>query len=172
LIVSALLSMSVMSAIVGFKGFPSQDLQNPIGSVLVQERQAPLAVAKHPAPVSVASAHAATADSGHVRSAARTHHGHTSVPVAHSNPVGQSGSTAADPQRSTTPVRAPDATRVVKDVTKVVPEVPSVPAPTGLLPALGLGSPDQGQAPVVQLPAMPTGVTNTVTNTVDKLLGH
>ena len=63
---------------------------------------------------------------------------------------------------------------MVKDVTKVVPRAPSVPAPSGLLPALGLGSPDQGQgqAPAVQLPAVLTGVTTTVTNTVDKLLGH
>ncbi len=100
----------------------------------------------------------------------------SSAPVAHANPVGQSGSTAADPQRSTTstPVKTPDAGSVVKDVTKVVPRAPSVPAPTGLLPALGLGSPDQGQgqAPAVQLPAVLTGVTTTVTNTVDKLLGR
>ena len=60
---------------------------------------------------------------------------------------------------------------LVKDVTKVVPKVPKIPSPTGLLPALGLGSPDQAQAPVAQLPAVLTGVTNTVTNTVDKLLG-
>ena len=168
--------MSVMSAIVGFKGFPSQDLQNPIGSVQVQERQAPLPVPKHLTPVSVASAHSAAARaSGHVRSAARRHHGRASAPLAHANPVGQSGSTAADPQRSTTPaapVKTPDAGNVVKDVTKVVPRAPSVPAPSGLLPALGLGSPDQGQAPAVQLPAVLTGVTTTVTNTVDKLLGH
>ena len=170
--------MSVMSAIVGFKGFPSQDLQNPIGSVLVQERQAPLPVPKHPTPVSVASAHAAAARaSGHVRSAARSLHGRARAPLAHANPVGRSGSTAADPQRSTTPaapVKTPDAGTVVKNVTKVVPRAPSVPAPSGLLPALGLGSPDQGQgqAPAVQLPAVLTGVTTTVTNTVDKLLGH
>lgn len=176
LIVSALLSMSVMSAIVGFKGFPSQDLQNPIGSVLVQERQAPLPLPRHPAPIGVASAHAvaASASSGHVRSAARSHHGRVSTPVAHVNPVGQSGSTSADPQRSTTPVRTPDPASAVKDVTKVVPRAPTVPSPTGLLPALGLGSPDQGQgqAPAVPLPAVLTGVTTTVTNTVDKLLGR
>jgi hypothetical protein len=162
--------MSVMSAVVGFNGgFPSPDTQNPIGSVLVKDRQTPLAVPQHPAPAPAASAFAEA--TGAVRSASHRHHTRrTQRPVAHANPNVQSNSvTPQQAKQPTTPVA--DPVPVVKDVTKAVPTVPSVPTPATLLSGLTPG-PGQAQSPVAQIPAALTGVTNVVTNTVDSLLGR
>jgi hypothetical protein len=169
LIVSALLTMSVMSAVVGFNGgFPSPDTQNPIGSVLVKERQTSLPVAQHPA---VAPGTGFAEATGRVRSASREHHRRgTHAPVAHATPNVQPNSVT--PQQATQPATpVSDPAPVVRDVTKALPTAPSVPAPASLLSGLAPGS-GQAQSPVAQLPAVMTGVTDAVTNTVDKLLGH
>lgn len=169
LIVSALLSMSVMSAVVGFNGgFPSPDTQNPIGSVLVKEPQASLPLAQHPTPARSTGFAEAT---GRVRSASRKPHARrTHAPMARANPNGQPNSvTPQHVQQPTSPVA--DPVPVVKDVTNAVPTLPSVPTPAALLSGLAPGS-GQAQSPVAQIPTVLTGVTNGVTKTVDKLLGR
>ena len=167
LIAAALLTASVMSAIVAFNGFPGQDIQGPIGSVQVQERQAPLSADMHPAAAKSAR-HASAASSRH----ARRHHRGThraNAPVAHANPVshGQSGAqqkTQAPSSSSSPAVKVPDTSSVTKTVTNTVPSTPSVPAPA--LPSYPVTLPgsDQKQLPI-SLPIDTSGVTNTL-NTI------
>lgn len=167
LIAAALLTMSVMSAIVAFNGFPGQSIQDPIGSVQVQERQAPLSIEKHPAaakPTAARHAHASSA-----RHAGR--HGratHATAPVAHANPVVHRQSNgqqkqAQQPSSGSSPVSVPDTSSVTKGVTDAVPTPPSVPPAASPLPSYPVTLPgsDQKQLPL-SLPVDTSGVTNTV----------
>lgn len=174
LIAAALLTMSVMSAIVTFNGFPGQDIQDPIGSVQVQERQAPLSPEKHPAAATSAGArhaHGATARHGNRRGRA----GHDAkAPVAHAKPVSvhrQSVGTQKQAQQpsSSSSGAGPDTSGVTKTVTNSVPSTPSVPAPGSVLPSYPVTLPgaDQKTLPL-SLPVDTSGVTNTV----NSILGH
>ena len=177
LIAAALLTMSVMSAIVTFNGFPGQDIQDPIGSVQVQERQAPLSVDKHPATAKSAAArhsHAAT-----TRNAGRhSRAGHDAkAPVAHAKPVSvhrQSSGTqkqAQQPSSSSSPSAgaAPDTSSVTKTVTNSVPSTPSVPAPSSVLPSYPVTLPGSDQKTLpLSLPVDTSGVTNTVNSVLGK----
>src|SRR4051812_11535464 len=94
--------MSVMSAVVAFNGFPSQDIQDPIGSVPVLERQAPLAVEKHSA--KPAASHVVNSSAAISRHSRRHHDGRAGsakAPVAHANPLVHRES--ATPQQGTQP---------------------------------------------------------------------
>jgi hypothetical protein len=59
------MTLFVMSAYVAFNGFPGQDVQDPIGKLLVQERQTPVSVPAAPVRVSVRAA---------TRTPSRAHH--------------------------------------------------------------------------------------------------
>jgi hypothetical protein len=172
LIAAALLTMSVMSAVVAFNGFPGQGIEGPIGSVQVQERQAPLAVETHPvSSKSAAARHASAASARHARRHSRGTHG-AKAPIAHANPVshGQSGAQQKTQQQkpsssTSTPVSVPDTSSVTKTVSNAAPSTPSVPA-TPSLPSYPVTLPgaDQKQLPI-SLPVDTSGVTN-VLNTV------
>src|SRR5213082_3528757 len=56
LIASALMTLAVMSAFVAFNGFPGQDVQDPIGTLLLQQRQTPVDVPAKPVHVGVLAA--------------------------------------------------------------------------------------------------------------------
>src|SRR3954454_7643815 len=71
LIASALLTLAVMSAFVAFNGFPGQDVQDPIGTLLLQERQTPVNVPAKPVHVSVLSTSHGPASSRGGRATAR-----------------------------------------------------------------------------------------------------
>jgi hypothetical protein len=177
LIAAALLTMSLMSAIVAFDGFPGQDLQDPIGSVPVLDRQAPLAVEKRPA--NAAAAHALRA-SGVVATHRKGHHrraGSAKAPVAHANPVGHRGQSGGQTQTKTqqpsgggsgqsSPVRVPD-TSPVTNVAPKVPSAPSVPSPQTLLKSSPVTLPGGATLPV-NLPLN----TAAVSGVVDGLLGQ
>jgi hypothetical protein len=177
LIAAALLTMSLMSAIVAFDGFPSQDLQDPIGSVQVLDRQAPLAVEKHPA--NAGPAHAQRA-SGVAASHRRHHHGRAGsakAPVAHANPVGHRGQSGGQTQTQahqpsgggssqSSPVRVPD-TSPVTSVAPKVPSAPSVPPPETLLKSSPVTLPGGSTLPV----SLPIN-TAAVSGVVDGLLGQ
>ena len=174
LIAAALLTMSLMSAIVAFHGFPGQDLQDPIGSVPVLDRQAPLAVEKHSAKAgavhvlltrATAVAHARR-DHGRSRSA--------KAPLAHTNPVSHRQS-ASQPQAKQpissgsaqpAPVRVPDTAPVTNAVPKV-PSAPSLPSPQTLLKSSPVTLPGGVSLPV-NLPLN----TAAVSGAVDSLLGQ
>jgi hypothetical protein len=174
LIAAALLTMSLMSAIVAFDGFPGQDLQDPIGSVQVLDRQAPLAVDKHPA--NAGPAHASRASgvaAGHKRHHGRA--GSAKAPVAHANPVGhrgQSGGQTHTQQPSgggsgqSSPVRVPD-TSPVTSVAPKVPSAPSAPSPDTLLKSSPVTLPGGSTLPV----SLPVN-TAAVSGVVDGLLGQ
>jgi hypothetical protein len=173
LIAAALLTMSLMSAIVAFHGFPGQDLQDPIGSVPVLDRQAPLAVEKHSA--KTAGAHVMRA-SGVSAQHSRTHHGRThsaKAPVAHTNPVTHRQSVSqpraqqpASSGSSSSPVKVPDTSPVTHAVPKV-PSAPSLPSPQTLLKSSPVTLPG-GAALPVDLPVN----TAAVSGVVDGLLGQ
>jgi hypothetical protein len=172
LIAAALLTMSLMSAIVAFDGFPGQDLQDPIGSVPVLDRQAPLAVEKH-------STRAGAAHVLQTKATAAQHgrdHGRSrsaKAPLAHTNPVThrQSAShpgTTRQPSGSgqSSPVRVPD-TAPVTNVVHKVPSAPALPAPQTLLKSSPVTLPG-GVALPVNLPIN----TAAVSGVVDNLLGQ
>jgi hypothetical protein len=173
LIAAALLTMSLMSAIVAFDGFPGQDLQDPIGSVPVLDRQAPLAVEKHSTragaqhvlQTKATPAEHSRRDHGRSRSA--------KAPLAHTNPVvhRQSASQPRTTQQpssgsgQSSPVKVPDTSSVTHAVPKV-PSAPSLPAPQTLLKSSPVTLPG-GVALPVDLPIN----TAAVSGVVDGLLG-
>jgi hypothetical protein len=163
--------MSLMSAIVAFNGFPGQDLQDPVGSLPVLDRQAPLAVEKHRA--DAAAAHAMRA-SGVSSRHTRNRHGHAAkAPVAHTNPVVHRQSASSQPQAkqpsgaSSQPsaVRVPDTSPVTNTVPKV--PAPSLPSPQTLLKSSPVTLPG-GTALPVDLPIN----TAAVSGVVDGVLGQ
>jgi hypothetical protein len=174
LIAAALLTMSLMSAIVAFDGFPGQDLQDPIGSVPVLDRQAPLSVDKHPATAAAKHAlHAAPVSERHGR---RDHGraGEARAPVAHANPMVHRESVTrpqTQPQQPassspSTPVRVPD-TSPVTGVAPKVPSAPSLPAPQTLLKSSPVTLPGGATLPI----SLPLN-TAAVSGVVDGLLGQ
>jgi hypothetical protein len=174
LIAAALLTMSVMSAIVAFDGFPGQDIQDPIGSVPVVDRQAPLAVEKHQGSASTTHARHAKAVSARHHKRSHRHAGQANTPVAHANsPAVHRESTpqTQTPQQpgssSSTPVKVPDTSSVTSGVTNTVPATPSVPAPSTLLQTSPVTLPG-GKTLPVDLPVN----TGAVSGAVDSLLGQ
>jgi hypothetical protein len=163
--------MSLMSAIVAFDGFPGQDLQDPIGSLPVLDRQAPLAVEKHRADAGPGHALRASGVSAHH---SRSHHGRAAkAPVAHTNPVThrQSATRPRTQQPSngssqSSPVTVPDTSSVTHAVPKV-PSAPSVPTPDTLLKSSPVTLPGGATLPV-NLPLN----TAAASGVVDGLLGQ
>jgi hypothetical protein len=160
LIASALLTLSVMSAFVAFNGFPGQDVQDPIGTLLVQERQAPVAVPAHPAKVSVLAARRdAAPGTTHRRARTKASGG----PLAHANPVKHRTSVPA-PSASQPSAPAPQQqTSLTPQTGNVPPSLPDTGTPS--LPSTGLPLPDV-TIPVVtpppsntQVPVDTSGVT-------------
>jgi hypothetical protein len=159
LIAAAFVSLFVMSAYVAFNGFPGQDVQDPIGSVLLQERQASVEVPK----VSIdAPTHAVTQTSvvrGHHHTAAQRGGG----PVATTNvPLKNRVSTQA-PAQTQAPATSTGTAHSTTPQLPATPETPSVSLPEVELP--GVQTPTQ-----VQLPVDTDGVTDGVSNTVNNLL--
>jgi hypothetical protein len=171
LVASALLMLSVMSAIVAFNGFPGQAIQDPIGSVPVEQAQAPLAVQHHPAP-STASRSARSASAAHAgRSSHHSRSGHARSPLAHATPVVHRQSAAGQPTRSGSGTPAlPDPGSLTSGVTQTLPSAPTVP-PSGVgVPSSPVTLPDSKQLPV-SLPVDTSAVTGAVTTTSSGLLG-
>jgi hypothetical protein len=130
------MTLFVMSAYVAFNGFPGQDVQDPIGNLLVQERQTPVSVPAEPARVSVRAA---------TRTPSRAHHG-------------AKAERALGPKASTGPVthRLPsDAPAGQPDPAGAGSGSGQAPSPTQQPTAQLPGSPPQVTVPPVpQLPAV------------------
>jgi hypothetical protein len=144
LIASALLTLAVMSAFVAFNGFPGQDVQDPIGTLLLQERQTPVNVPAKPVHVSVQAARAASAAGSGGRTAAR----HVRAPKVSTGPVLTERTPAQTPTQS--PATAPGSTS--SQGTTLVPQETS-PITTPSTPQL----PDTAlpQVPSVTVPPLP-----------------
>jgi hypothetical protein len=163
--------MSVMSAVVAFNGFPGQSIQDPIGSVPVLDRQAPLAAEKHPANAAPAQALRSGALSARHTSRRHDHVGSAKAPVAHANPlVHRQNATHKVPQQpassSTPAVTVPDTSSVTGGVTDRVPAAPSVPPPDTLLQPSPVTLPG-GKTLPADLPVN----TSAVSGAADGLLG-
>lgn len=161
LIASALLTLAVMSAFVAFNGFPGQDVQDPIGTLLLQERQAAVNVPAKPVHVSVQAARRASAEGSGGRTAARP----VNAPKASTGPVG-SRTPAQTPTQNTQ--AAPGSTST--QGTTLVPQTTS-PISTPTTPQV-----PQTDLPPVTVPSLPPPPTDTTqlpldTSGVTGLLG-
>ena len=150
--------LSVMSAFVAFNGFPGQDVEDPIGSLLLQERQATVTVPAHPVKAHVLASKRATAAAGH-RAAARR----LPSPIAGTNPVrqraglGQPGRTpSSGPQPAGAPTPASSITPALPGGTGT-PSLPDTTLPSGPSVTVPQVSPPPPQS--TQLPVDTSGVT-------------
>jgi len=133
-----------MSAFVAFNGFPGQDVQDPIGTLLLQEKQAPVSVPAKPVHVQVLgttrSASATTTDRH--ASSKRLH-----TPRANTGPVVNRTS----PTTPTAPSPGQTPTPSGQSPTSVAGSTPSVPLSTTTPSA-----PDTGiTLPPITLPSLP-----------------
>ena len=162
LIASALLSLSVMSAFVAFRGFPGEDVQAPIQTLLVQEHQTPVRVPAKPLRVGVLGAKRSPSAGGSRRTATRR----VSSPTASTGPVVQRTAPAAPapapnqaPSNGTssgnaTPVA--DTSPLTSPTTApTVPSTSTLPLPSLTLPSLPPPPPPDSS----QLPVDTSGVT-------------
>jgi hypothetical protein len=149
------MSLFVMSAYVAFNGFPGQDVQDPIGSVLLQERQASVDVPSVSIDAPTRSA-SQTLDGRRHRHAAGQRAGGPKAtadgPVNHRLST-QAPASTQTPATGTNTVQAPSTPQLPA----TPPSVPQVSLPQVEVP--GVQTPTQ-----VQLPVDTGGVTNTVTN--------
>jgi hypothetical protein len=162
LIASALLTLAVMSAFVAFNGFPGQNVQDPIGTLLLQEPQAQVSVPVKPLHVGVPGASKRSGSAArHRREAARN----SQAPKASTGPVVHRTTPIQAPTRTQTPASAPsqDTVPLAQATPPVVPGtaptlpdtgVPQVPGLT--LPALPPPPPPSGSS---QLPIDTSGIT-------------
>jgi len=168
LIASALLSLSVMSAFVAFNGFPGQDVQAPIGSLLLGEQHPPTVTVPAKPPRSHGGAAGARSRAASRARHAGTHARAVRSPLAHAGPVtdrvpaGQpaqpqtpTSSAPAQPQQSTAPVSPTSVANPLP--TGTTPSLPDtgVPVPQVTLPPLSSPTPPQN----TQLPVDTSGVT-------------
>jgi hypothetical protein len=164
LIASALLSLAVMSAFVAFNGFPGQDVQDPIGTLLLQEKQAPVNVpAKHVHVQVLATRRAASATTAHRRASSKrvqTPRATTGPVVNRTNPTPSTPSPGQAPSSSgQTPSSAAGSTpsTPVSTTTPAVPDT-GITLPQVTLPSLPSSPPPGGSQQ--QLPIDTSGVTN------------
>jgi hypothetical protein len=139
LIASALLTLAVMSAFVAFNGFPGQDVQDPIGTLLLQERQTPVNVPAKPVHVSGLATGQGSGTSGD-RAGAR----HVRAPKASTGPV-QHRAPAQTPTQN--PATSPGSTS--GQGTTLVPQATS-PIPTPTTPQV-----PQTELPPLTIPSLP-----------------
>jgi hypothetical protein len=167
LIASALMTLAVMSAFVAFNGFPGQDVQDPIGTLLVQEKQASVKVPAKPVHVHVAASRrgpATTAATRHRRDALK----HTSAPRANTGPLAHRAPTQTPSGSQTqTPGPTQNATSVAPTTptTPIGTTTPSVPDPGVSVPPItlpSLPSPPPPPSGNGQLPVDPNSVTGII----------
>jgi hypothetical protein len=149
LIASALLTLAVMSAFVAFNGFPGQSVQDPIGTLLLQEPQAQVSVPVKPVHVNVLATRRGS------RAAARHREGvrNSRAPKASTGPVAHRTPTQT-PTRTQAP-QAPASSQGTVPVTETTP--PIVPGTEPTLPDTGLPALPGVTVPTVPPPPPPSG---------------
>ena len=134
-----------MSAFVAFNGFPGQDVRDPIGTLLLQEKQAAVSVPAKPVRVRVlATSKAPAAATSHRRAALRR----AVAPRASTGPVEQRTPSTQAPTSSPQAPSSAGTTQTAPPVSQ-----PKAPVDTGSAPTL----PDTGlPIPPITLPSLPT----------------
>lgn len=166
-----MLTLSVMSAFVAFNGFPGEDVQAPIHTLLVQQRQTSVpvhakpvrvdvrAATRHPAITSGSSHHAAARHAGGPTASTDPVVQHTAPqatpPPAQSPapPSGSGGGSATTPVAQSTPLADPDTAPTVPSTT-TTPKLPIT------LPSLTPSSPPPQQSGSSVLPVDTSGITD------------
>jgi hypothetical protein len=151
-----------MSAFVAFNGFPGQDVQDPIGTLLLQQKQAPVSVPAKPVHLQVLAtrrgASASTAQRhGSVRNV-RTPRASTGPVVERTSPTPTAptpGQTPSSPGQSPTSVAGSTPTVPISTTTPSAPDT-GITLPPITLPSL---PPPPGGSPQ-QLPIDTSGVTS------------
>lgn len=154
LISAALLSLAVMSAFVAFNGFPGQDVQDPIGTLLVQEKQAAVKVPAKPIRVDVAAATRAATTSGHRAATRRAH-----APKASTGPVLQRAPARTAPGQAPSSGQNPTSVAQTAPTTPLSTTPPSVPNTGVQIPPITL--PSLPSSPPASPPPPPSGGVNT-----------
>ena len=131
----------VMSAFVAFNGFPGQDVEDPIGTLLVKEPKAAVKVPAHPVRVEVRGANRSGTESRRGSGAQRA-----GGPVAHTGPVSD-----PTPSREPTATQAPAQQPVSAPVDSVTRDLPGNTAPS--LPDTNLPAPPQVTLPPISTPS-------------------
>jgi hypothetical protein len=166
LIASAFATLFVMSAFVAFNGFPGQDVQDPIKTLLVNLQQTPVSVKADPVPVSTLRARHGVA-AAHARTRTRTHsRAHQRSPMAHGSPVTRRG--GITPPSAQTPASSPQQAALPTPAGEVTTPLPA----GGTPPSVGVPSPPKVELPPVQLPS-PSNTTQLPVDTsgITGLLG-
>jgi hypothetical protein len=153
------MTLAVMSAFVAFNGFPGQDVQDPIGTLLLQQRQTAVNVPAKPVHVSVLAATRRNAAVARHRASVRNSQGPRAGtgPVTHRLPSQVPGST-----QSPAPASSQNAGTLPATTSPIsTPTTPSVPDPTlPQLPGVTLPSlPPPPPPGSTQLPVDTSGVT-------------
>jgi hypothetical protein len=150
---------------VAFNGFPGQDVQSPIGTLLVQQKQATVRVPAKPARVAAAHRGPTAASAAHRRRASlqRSHRPLASTgPLAHRAPTQQPGSGTTSPgatQNAASVVQAAPSTPI--DTTAPSLPNPGVSIPQVTVPSLPSPPPPPSES---QLPVDTSGVTGILGN--------
>jgi hypothetical protein len=156
LVASALMTLAVMSAFVAFNGFPGQDVEGPIGNLVLQEQPAPVSV-PDPLTLHVRPHASAPGKAAHQRGTAR-------------DAKGPQASTGLIKHRASTQTQAPavqppassESGQPALPVQQGAPQLPSASVPS--LP--GTSMPNI-QLPVLQAPTtsqQPLVDTQAITN--------
>jgi hypothetical protein len=165
LIASALLSLAVMSAFVAFNGFPGQQVQDPIGTLLVPQGQTKVNVAPKPIRVQVKGTTRAAATGTARHTSAR----HVQAPRASTGPVLQrnapGSSTPTQGQTPTSSGQSPTTSVAgstpTTPISTTTPQLPStdITLPTVTLPSLPTSPPPPPGGSQQQLPIDTSGIT-------------
>jgi hypothetical protein len=148
--------LAVMSAFVAFNGFPGQDVRDPIGTLLLQQRQTPVNVPAEPVGVNAPAGKQGAAAGGGGTTASQVH-----GPNASTGPVGDR-SPAQTPAQD--PTAAPGSTStqgtslVPQDTLPSTPTTPQIPQTD--LPPLTVPSLPPPPTDSPQLPLDTSGVTS------------
>jgi hypothetical protein len=160
LIAAAFMTLFVMSAYVAFNGFPGQDVENPIGKLVLQEQPAPVSVPAQPVQVHVRGATRGPSSAHHHGVGAKRAVG----PTASTGPVVKRRLSSGAPS-SQAPASGSVQAPPPDPVGRSLPAPPQV--PTGVLPQLPNVSLPAIEAPGESSPPVDTsGLTNAASGLV------
>jgi hypothetical protein len=145
------MTLFVMSAFVAFNGFPGQDVEGPIGNLVLQERPAPVSI-PDVVPVATRPRSATTRAAARHRSLARDAEG----PKASTGLIKHRASAPTQAPAAQAPGSSQSALPVQQSAPQLpsaaVPSLPGASAPNIQLPVLQ--APDASQQPLVDTKAI------------------
>jgi hypothetical protein len=156
------MTLFVMSAFVAFNGFPGQDVQNPVGNLVLQERTAPVRVAD---PATMRPTHSATVSrrAAHHRSTARDAKGPTASTGLIKDRASAPTQTQTQAPAATSPASSTGSSQSALPVQQTTPQLPD----TQVVPGVNV---PKVQLPVIQAPSTSQQPVVDTTNAVTGLL--